>query len=481
MFSTDIHYLVALFSLFYTLVEVAAIITAIMAVRDTRTPQGAVAWSISLVTFPLVTLPLYWVFGRSKFHGYIDAMRAGQARFQELVGDRHYIPAVRNLTERKRPNAPRTSFETLAKIPFLGGNDLELLVNGNATFDSICEYIEQAEKYVLIQFFIVHNDNLGKKIKDLLIRKAKQGLRINFLYDEVGCHGIPASYWEEMRDAGIEAYPFHTRRGRGNRFQLNFRNHRKIVVVDGHTAFVGGHNIGDEYLGISKRFSDWRDTHMRVSGPAVLGLRISFAKDWYWATGKLNTIDPSLPLPAGDADVLTLATGPADDVESCSLMFIRAINAATKRFWIASPYYVPDSSVTKALQLAAMRGVDVRILLPRKPDHLLVYLAGFACLKELQIPGIRVYRYDEGFLHQKAFLVDDKIAGIGTANLDNRSFRLNFEITMLVEDYSFCHQVEQMFEVDFTKSVEKGINEYHDKNIVYQTVIKFARLLSPIL
>jgi len=481
MFSTDVHYLVALFSLFYTLFELAAIITAIIAVRDTRTPQGAVAWSISLITFPLVALPLYWVFGRSKFHGYIDAMRAGEIRFQELVGSQHEMPVVRNLSERQRPNAPRTSFETLAEMPFLGGNALELLVNGEDTFNSICEYIEQAEKYILIQFFIVHDDGLGTRLKELLIKKAQQGLRINFLYDEIGSHSTPASYWNELREAGVKAHPFHTRRGRGNRFQLNFRNHRKIVVIDGHTAFVGGHNVGDEYIGISDRFSSWRDTHMRVSGPAVLGVRVSFAKDWFWATGKLNDIDLSLPLPAGNADVLALATGPADELESCSLMFIRAINAAKKRFWIASPYYVPDSSVTKALQLAAMRGVDVRILLPRKPDHLLVYLAGFACLKELQMPGIRVYRYDEGFLHQKVFLVDDQIAGVGTANLDNRSFRLNFEITMLVEDFSFCHQIEQMFEVDFTKSVEKGINEYHNKNVVYQTVIKFARLLSPIL
>lgn len=481
MFTEDVHFLVALFSLFYTLFEVAAIITAVHAIRDTRTPQGAVAWTISLVAFPIISLPLYWIFGRNKFHGYVDAMRAGEERFQELVGNKQDIPVVKKLSERSRPSAPRAAFETLAEIPFLGGNDLDLLVNGNATFNAICEQIEKAEKYVLIQFFIVHNDGLGTRIKDLLIRKAKQGIRINFLYDEVGSHSTPASYWDEMREAGVTAHPFHTRKGRGNRFQLNFRNHRKIVVVDGHTAFVGGHNIGDEYLGISKKFNGWRDTHMRITGPAVLGIRVSFAKDWYWATGQLNEVDLSLPLPAGEAEVLALATGPADDLESCSLMFIRAINAAKKRFWIASPYYVPDSSVTKALQLAAMRGVDVRILLPRKPDHLLVYLAGFACLKELQMPGIRIYRYDEGFLHQKVFLADNNLAAVGTANLDNRSFRLNFEITMLVEDSNFSRKVEQMFEADFAKSVETGINEYHDKNVVYQTIIKIARLLSPIL
>lgn len=477
----DIHFIVTAFSIGYTILEITAIITAIYAVRDTRTPQGAVAWAISLVTFPLFALPLYWVFGRSKFHGYIDAMRAGEERFKELVGDQHDIPTIKALEERTRPNAPRCSYETLAEIPFMGGNDIELLVDGNATFDAIFDAISKAERFVLIQFFIVKHDGLGQRLKHLLIHKAEQGVRINFLYDEIGCHGTPSSYWEEMRDAGVEAFPFHTRRGRGNRFQLNFRNHRKIVVVDGHTAFVGGHNVGDEYLGITDKFKGWRDTHMRITGPAVLGVRVSFAKDWFWATRELYEIDLTMPPKTGSAEVLALATGPADELESCSLMFIRAINSAKKRFWIASPYYVPDSTVTKALQLAAMRGVDVRIMLPRKADHLLVYLAGFACLKELRHPGIRVYRYDEGFLHQKAFLVDDTLAGIGTANLDNRSFRLNFEITMLVENKDFCKQVETMFESDFARSIETGTNEYHQKNTVYQTVIKFTRLLSPIL
>jgi len=174
-------------------------------------------------------------------------------------------------------------------------------------------------------------------------------------------------------------------------------------------------------------------------------------------------------------------SGPADPLETCSLMFVRAINASRERFWIASPYFVPDSAVTKALQLAAMRGVDVRIIIPQKADHLLVYLAGFACLDELQLKGIRVYRYQQGFMHQKVFLADDKLAGVGTANLDNRSFRLNFEITMLVEDTDFCKQVEEMFLKDFCNSTEVGTGEYEQKNIFKQTAIRFARLLSPIL
>lgn len=481
MITEDISFLLALFSFLYTVIEVAAIFTAIMAVRDTRTPQGAVAWSISLITFPVMTLPMYWIFGRSRFHGYVDAMREGEERFKKIISAKRNIPTIRAVSERKRPHSPRTSFETLAEIPFSGGNKLQLLINGKATFEAIFKEIEQAKHSVLVQFFIVHNDELGCRLQKLLIKKAQQGIAIKFLYDEIGCNSTPGGYWKAMENAGIEVHPFHTRRGRGNRFQLNFRNHRKIVLIDEHIAFVGGHNVGNEYLGISERFKGWRDTHLRITGPAVVGVHISFAKDWHWATGRIHDFDMTLPEPAGNAEVLALASGPADPLESCSLMFIRAINAARKRFWIASPYFVPDSAVTKALQLASMRGVDVRIMLPRKPDHLLVYLASFACLKELGMKDIRIYRYDQGFLHQKVFLVDDEIGGVGTANLDNRSFRLNFEITMIMEDRPFCEQLEAMFIEDFENCVETGINEYYDKNIVYQTIIKFARLFSPVL
>jgi cardiolipin synthase len=482
MESADIQFMLAFFSLFYTCAEILAIITAIVAVRDTRTPQGSIAWAISLVTFPLVTLPLYWIFGRSKFHGYVDAMRSGERQFREMVKDRHDLPRVKALSARNRPHAPRCSFETLAGIPFVGGNDLELLVDGQATFEAIFNGIEAAENYLLIQFFIVREDGLGIRLRDLLLKKAAQGVRIKFLYDEIGCHTTPATFWRSMTEAGIDARPFHTTRGRGNRFQLNFRNHRKIVIIDGHTAFVGGHNVGDEYLGLSKSLGHWRDTHLRITGPAVLGIRLSFTKDWYWATGELYDLDLTMPASAGNADVLTLATGPVDELESCSLMFIRAINASRKRFWIASPYYVPDSAVTKALQLAAMRGVDVRILLPEKADHLLVYLAGFSSLHDLNsVPGIRVFRYTKGFLHQKVFLSDDELAAVGTANLDNRSFRLNFEMTMLIEDKNFCARIERMFLADFDTAVETGTDEYLRKNMASQTVIKFARLLSPIL
>ena len=221
---------------------------------------------------------------------YVESIRAGRAEFHRLLGATHEIPPVRDLAEKKRPHAPTTVFEYLSDIPYLHGNSIDLYVDGNSTFHAIFADIEKATRYVLVQFFIVHDDVLGNRLKELLIRKKIQGVRIYFLYDEIGCHSTPASYWQGMLKEGIDARPFHTTKGRHNRLQLNFRNHRKVVVVDGRIAYVGGHNVGDEYLGISKRFDGWRDTHISITGPAVLGVQISFSKDWYWGHSRICSI-----------------------------------------------------------------------------------------------------------------------------------------------------------------------------------------------
>lgn len=473
--------LLILAGIFWTTVEILGVWTAVRAVRDTRTSQGAIAWALFLVTTPLVGVPLYWVFGRSKFNGYVEAMRIAREEYERIADGKNLLPYPVDPAEREDADHARCVFEQLAGLPYLPYNDLELLVDGQVTFGAIFDAIENAKEYVLIQFFIVHDDRLGNRLKDLLVKKARQGLTVRFLYDEVGCRKTPSAFWEAMRAAGVHVYPFMTTKGRGNRFQLNFRNHRKIVIIDGCTAFVGGHNVGDEYVGQDRRFGHWRDTHLRCSGPAVLGVELNYAKDWYWATGTVLDMTWDIPDPQGKADVLALGTGPADETESCSLMYVRAINAAQERIWIASPYFVPDSSVSKALQLAALRGVDVRIMIPQKPDHKIVWLAGFAALKELHMNNIRIFRYRSGFLHQKVFLCDDFLSAIGTANLDNRSFRLNFEITMLVEDRAFCRQVQAMFENDFMDCIETGPDEYDRTSTIFKILVKVARLLSPIL
>jgi cardiolipin synthase len=356
-----------------------------------------------------------------------------------------------------------------------------LLVDGDSTFTSILDGIDAAENYILFQFFIVHDDDIGREIKRRLVERARAGVRVYFLYDEVGSHDLPKSYKKELREAGIEVSAFNTRKGPGNRFQINFRNHRKVVVVDGKIAWIGGHNVGDEYLGRDPKFGHWRDTHVRIEGPATLGAQLSFAEDWYWATEQQLELDwQPVASKDGNIPVLILPSGPADMLETANLMFVHAINTAKERIWIASPYFVPDRPVITALQLAGLRGVDVRILIPDKADHLLVYLAAYSYLDESAETGVKFYRYQDGFLHQKVMLIDNNFATVGTANFDNRSFRLNFEITAGIADLDFAGEIEHMFENDFANSRLMEAQEFDAKPWWFQFAVKLARLTAPV-
>jgi cardiolipin synthase len=306
-------------------------------------------------------------------------------------------------------------------------------------------------------------------------------VRVYFLYDEVGSHDLSKEYKDDLRAAGAEIRDFHSRKGSGNRFQINFRNHRKIVVVDGKEAWIGGHNVGDEYMGRDPKFGNWRDTHVRIQGPATLAAQLSFVEDWHWATEQVPELTwKPQPAPDSDARVLVIPTGPADEMETAQLMFIHAINSARERLWIASPYFVPDEGVIAALQLAGLRGVDARILIPDTPDHLLVYLAAFSYFDDVKAAGVKFYRYTDGFLHQKAMLIDDASASVGTANFDNRSFRLNFEITATIADSAFISEVEQMFEDDFARSRQMEPGELDRKSFWFKLGVKLARLTAPI-
>ena len=276
-------------------------------------------------------------------------------------------------------------------------------------------------------------------------------------------------------------YDFHSRRGPRNHFQINFRNHRKIVVVDGHTAWIGGHNVGDEYLGKGP-LGNWRDTHVKIEGPAVLAAQLAFVEDWHWASDQTPQLKwETQASDSGSANVLVVPSGPADELETAGLMFVHAFNSAEEKIWIASPYFVPDEAVMSALQLAGLRGVDVRILIPDDPDHYMVYLAAFSYFEDASRTGVKIYRYTDGFMHQKAMLLDDRVAAIGTANMDNRSFRLNFEITALLSDSAVVADVVEMFEADFARSTLMQASDYEDKSFWFKLLVRLARLMAPIL
>jgi cardiolipin synthase len=477
--NTDLIY--TLIAILVPLVELLGILAAVHAIMNARTSQSAISWAISLITFPWLALILYAILGRNKFKGYV-LLRS--AKDQDI---HHYIDKIqkeavsRNLIE-ENLSASERSFTRLAEMPITRYNKSRLLIDGNETFRNIFEGIESAEQYILVQFFIINHDDIGRQLQTKLIEKAKENVKIYFLYDEIGSHKLSQHYLRELQIAGINTSAFHTTKGKANRFQLNFRNHRKIVVIDGKIAYVGGHNVGDAYLGKDQNFGAWRDTHVKAEGPVVQEIQFCFVEDWHWATNEIPELNWKLQKAIdGRENILMIASGPADNLDTCGLMFVQAINDARQRVWIASPYFVPDLQILTALKLAALRGVDVRLLLPEKVDHRTVYLASFSYYQNTLPLGIKIYRYTTGFMHQKVFLIDSACAAIGTANLDNRSFRLNFEITLLNFDSHFIKEVEDMLTVDFSRSRPVTMEDYTLKSFFFRLAVRSARLLAPIL
>jgi len=281
----------------------------------------------------------------------------------------------------------------------------------------------------------------------------------------------------------VDIRAFNTTQGDANRFQLNFRNHRKVVIVDGVEAWVGGLNVGEEYKGLDPQIGYWRDTHMRVEGPVVQCVQVGFVEDWQWAAKQVPdglNWDPRPAASGAGKAMLCLPSGPVDELETCTLFFLHAINRATERLWIASPYFVPDEQFISALQLAALRGVDVKILIPDEADSTMVNLSAWSYVPDLQKVGIEVYRYTKGFMHHKVTVIDDRYCTIGTANFDNRSFRLNFEITMGVDDEAFTTEVAEMLERDLADARLMETGELAKKSGWFRFWVRASRLAAPV-
>ncbi|PIE67820.1 MAG: cardiolipin synthase [Deltaproteobacteria bacterium] len=444
-----------------------------------RTSQGTIAWVMALFFFPYLAVFLYLMFGARRIQDYAASHQSGTTDIRHLGKKLRQNGELRRFMVCETPQIDVLS--DIYQLPAMKGNRCSLLIDGTVTFDSILQGISEAKRYIMVQFFIIHADGLGNRLKKALIERARAGVRVYFLYDKVGSVRLTRSYIDDLKSAGVQVGIFGVGRGWLNRFRINFRNHRKIVVVDGKKSWVGGHNVGDEYLGMSHRFSRWRDTHVKMEGPVTLGVQLSFVEDWHWACGNLPEASWDPPPAYGSERVLCIPTGPGDIVESGSLMMVQAINAATRRCWMFSPYFVPDVAVIKALQLAAMRGVDVRILIPANPDKRVVWWAAHSYLFDVALAGVRMYTYRDGFMHQKVFLIDDSLAGIGTANLDNRSLRINFEITMAFTDSDFIRRVETMCLEDFARSDPLTTDDVYRRSLMFRLAIRTARLFSPIL
>lgn len=476
-----------LLRIFILVMHVIGFFQSISAVMETRTPQGAIAWAISLNTIPYIAVPAYAIFGDGDFEDYVTTRQEGLEEFRPMaralvdaMGE--YPPMLETSDNQSKSGALMNTMSKLSSLPVTSGNKVELLIDGKETFDSIFEAIDDADTYILVQFYIFRNDDIGKQLKDKLISKARKGVRVYLLYDNYGSLGVDEKYWEDMRVAGAEVKSFMDLGDDVNRFQLNYRNHRKLVVVDGKTAFVGGLNVGDEYLGKHATLTPWRDTCARFTGPIVTSLQVPFAEDWYWATGDVLELigwDTS-GQQAGAAEAVCVPTGPADEMDTCALHFLAAIEGAKDRIWIATPYFVPDEAIVLALQLAAKRGVEVRILMPELYDSKLVQYSSYSYLEAMDKAGAKVWRFQKGFLHQKILLVDDDFVSIGSANLDNRSFRLNFELQVAVRDRVFADEVEKMLVNDFSNARPTGPSELQSKSATFKLGVRISRLLAPI-
>jgi len=479
MFNLSIENMTVL-GLLFAFFETGGIIVAIHAVLNTRTSQGAIAWAFFLVTMPYLALPLYALLGRHKLTRHVESRRDENSQIHQSTVQlqSRLAPYKKQRPQRKRFSV---AMENLTGTTFTCSNSVKLLDTGRATFDAIFAAIDQAQAYILLEFYIINDDEIGQELKDRLIRRQGDGIQVYFLYDSIGSYRLSRQYCDELRNEGIKLHEFGSMHLFRNRFQLNFRNHRKIFVVDGKVGFTGGYNVSNEYLGKTDKYGYWRDTHVRISGPAVLGLQAAFVEDWYWVTGEAMELSWSPDVFSDDAHTMVIPTGPADDKYTCSLFFMYMLNSAEQRAWITSPYFVPNEAVLESLKLAAVRGVDVRVMIPGVADKRTVWYAAFAYVREAQDAGVKFYRYQKGFLHQKVMLIDHDLAVVGTANLDNRSFRLNFELSILVHDPDFSIQVEKMLLKDFSDCRLMTEKEASEHSFPVRIAIAGARLLSPIL
>ncbi|UWQ30535.1 cardiolipin synthase [Leisingera sp. M523] len=455
----------------------AAGFAALRAARTARTPQGAIGWAVFLLAAPIAALPAYMIFGHHRFKGYWTARRAAE---QAVAATRNYTSAQSGEAQQLPVNT--APFEAIAGMNVCHGNGLELLTDGENTFNAIFEAIDNAQEYILVQYYILRADGVGKQLQAKLIEAAQRGVTVWFMTDSIGSRKLPRSFTRALEEAGVNMVDPAVQRPPWHRLRINFRNHRKTVIVDGRTGFTGGLNAGEEYMGLDPVMGPWRDTHVRLTGPVVQQLQLSFAEDWHW-----RTQEPVLDLLNWDAEPspqdrpgLIVSTGPGDSIGNGSMLFFSAITAAQEKVWLASPYLVPDQEVLAALKHAALRGLDVRILLPESIDHHLPWLAGFAFFDELREAGVHILRYRGGFMHQKCFIIDDRISGVGTANLDYRSFRLNFETMALFFDPRSAREISEMLARDFQRST--ALTQPLDRQALrIRLLAPVARLLAPVL
>ncbi|MBM4764294.1 cardiolipin synthase [Bacillus sp. B15-48] len=457
---------------------------------ERRDASSAWAWLLVLSFIPVLGFVLYLFLGqnltRARLFTWEDKKKIGIENEISLQ-----LEEMRSgmFEYRKKPEFTAQELIYLHLLgndaPLTRDNDVEVITDGNDKFNRLLLDIQAATHHIHLQYYIIKKDKLGKKIRDALIQKAKDGVKVRVLYDELGSRVLSRRFFAELRKAGGEVEIFFPSKFRLINFRLNYRNHRKIVIIDGQIGYIGGFNIGDEYLGEDPRFGYWRDTHLRIQGTSVHAIQTRFILDWNQASYS-NDIDynPILfpkPVYSGTVGLQIVTSGPDSEWSQIKNGYIKMISLAKKSILIQTPYFIPDASLLDTIRIACLSGVEVNIMIPNKPDHMFVYWATLSNVGELLKAGAKVYIYDNGFLHAKTIVIDDEISSVGTANIDIRSLNLNFEINAFIYDKEISKQLRQAFAQDVSQSKLLTLEEYQNRSRWIQLKESVSRLLSPIL
>ncbi|HPR00695.1 MAG TPA: cardiolipin synthase [Saprospiraceae bacterium] len=480
------------FRLWSTIYFILIALLSVNLIMTGERPTKTLAWLLVLVFMPIIGPLLYFTFGvNRKQYGFINFQKRRRAK-KYLVKADHYLRERLKTGEREIINSERqlrnVEQVNLNSDAFRASrnNDLLLLVDGEVTFRAILNALEKAEHFIHIQYYIFEEGELADRFAELMIRKAQAGVKVRFLYDGVGSIRLSRDYLERLRDNGIETecfFPLYV--NRVMRWQINYRNHRKIVVVDGKTGFTGGINVSDKYIREQDELGVWHDHHVQLSGPAVWHLNAVFSIDWYYCSGKEDVLTEENFLDKGSSSTgkiaQVIASGPDSAIPSVLNQILAMINHAERYIYIINPYVVPDALIIKALEIAVRGGVDVRILLPSKSDSILVKWAMRSYLEELLRVGVKIMQYRPRFLHGKVILVDDVMASIGTANLDIRSLYQNYEINVLVYDRDFAQQVKEAFYRSCEEATEMVLTYYKNLSGINKLKYQFGKILSPLM
>ena len=451
--------------------------------KKKRQPVSTVAWVLVIALVPYLGGLFYLIFGINR----VERRTASKRRAAEIIAGHltelgQYHVMVDEITDERSRQMARLACKLSVTRPTLG-NSIEIIPKTTQTLAEITDAVNAAEHSVHLEYYIWQPDETGTALRDVLIKKARQGLKIRFLYDAVGSSRLTRHFLQPMRDAGITVASFLPGPTLRERWSINLRSHRKIVVVDGNIGFTGGMNIGDEYLGKNPQFGYWRDTHLMLRGPTVLQLQQVFVEDWFFATGEKLLLTELFPecRDSGDQIAQVVAGGPDNDQETLHALFFGAINEAEQRVTLATSYFVPTLPLVAALETAARRGVRVRLLLSGSSAHYTTILAARSYYDTLLACGVEIYEYTGGLLHSKTLTIDGRWSFVGTPNFDARSLLLNFEVGVILYEKRAAESLEEQFEHDLECAQRITLQSWTDRP--WRTVLaeNFCRMFSPIL